>query len=169
MIAHDLERLQRITADLPHGTRLRLTLTGHARSDDFQAYGRQLTAASTAIDLLTDVTADPDPPWLETTNGIRFHALPEGDKLDRLVDALRPARTAVMPRLLPDHQALLEAMTLPAHRPTLHRPGLPVLPAGPVAMDRPGPGPATCSACTSSMGPFSRKSPKTRTSRRCRP
>lgn len=113
MITRDLERLQRITADLPQGTRLRLTLTGHARSDDFQAYGRQLTAASTAIDLLTDVTADPDPPWLETAGGIRFHALPEGDKLARLVDALKPpgGRDAC---LLPDHQALLEAMTLPA-------------------------------------------------------
>ena len=127
MIAHDLERLQRITADLPQGTRLRLTLSGHARSDDFQAYGRQLTAASTAIDLLTDVTADPEPPWLETTNGIRFHALPEGDKLDRLVDALRPpgGRDA---RPLPDHQTLLEAMTLPATVRLFIAPGCPFCP-----------------------------------------
>ena len=127
MIAHDLERLQRITADLPQGTRLRLTLTGHARSDNFQAYGRQLTAASTAIDLLTDITADPEPPWLETTGGIRFHALPEGDKLDHLVDALKPPddRDA---SLLPAHQALLEAMTLPATVRLFIAPGCPFCP-----------------------------------------
>jgi alkyl hydroperoxide reductase subunit AhpF len=127
MITHDLKRLQRITADLPHGTRLRLTLTGHARSDDFQAYGRQLTAASTAIDLLMDVTADPDPPWLETTSGIRFHALPESDKLDRLVDALKPPddRDA---SLLPDHRALLKDMTLPATVRLFIAPGCPFCP-----------------------------------------
>lgn len=127
MITRDLERLQRITADLPQGTRLRLTLTGHAQRDAFQAYGRQLTAVSTAIDLLTDVTADPEPPWLETTNGIRFHALPEGDKLDRLVDALKPpdGRDASP---LPGHQALLEDMTLPATVRLFIAPGCPFCP-----------------------------------------
>ena len=127
MITRDLERLQRITADLPQGTRLRLTLTGHAQRDAFQAYGRQLTAVSTAIDLLTDVTKDPEPPWLETTNGIRFHALPEGDKLDRLVDALKPpdGRDASP---LPGHQALLEDMTLPATVRLFIAPGCPFCP-----------------------------------------
>jgi hypothetical protein len=34
--------------------------------------------------------SDGGPPWLETEAGIRFHALPEGDKLDGLIAALRP-------------------------------------------------------------------------------
>ena len=88
MEPEDQKRLQQLAGDLPPNIRLRLALTRHALSDRFQDYGRQLHEALPGIDLVTAVENTPEPPWLETAAGIRFQALPEGDKIDSLVSAL---------------------------------------------------------------------------------
>lgn len=90
MKPEDRERLQQLALDLPTDIRLHLALTRHDLSDRFQAYGRQLQEAVPGMDLVTAVEDTWEPPWLKTAAGIRFQALPEGDKLDSLVDALRP-------------------------------------------------------------------------------
>jgi hypothetical protein len=88
MKPEDRERLQALAADLPPNIRLRLALTRHDLSDRFQAFGRQLHETLPGIDLVTIVENTSEAPWLETEAGIRFMALPEGDKLDSLIAAL---------------------------------------------------------------------------------
>ena len=127
MNANDVEQLRRLATDLPPGTRLRLTLTRHARSDEFQAFGRRLREVAPGIDILTDVSADPTPPWMETTAGIRFQTLPEGDKLGSFFDALKPLYGGDN-GLLPAHQELLTRMTLPAEIRLYIAPGCPFCP-----------------------------------------
>jgi hypothetical protein len=90
MRPEDRERLQQLAAGLPPNIRLRLTLTRHDLSDRFQAYCRQLQEAVPGMELITVMESDGSLPWLETDAGIRFHALPEGDKFDSLLEALRP-------------------------------------------------------------------------------
>ena len=127
MNANDVEQLRRLATDLPSGTKLRLTLTQHARSDAFQAFGRRLAEVVPGIDILTDITAEPTPPWMETVGGIRFHALPEGDKLDSFIDALKPLDGADA-GLRPAHHELLMHMTLPAEIRLYIAPGCPFCP-----------------------------------------
>jgi len=127
MYTDPMEHLRHLTMDLPPGTRLRLTLTRHVRSDEFKTFGRQLTNAAPGIDLLTDVTEDAEPPWMETTGGIRFYALPEGDKLSSFVKALKPLESGDT-RCRPDHQELLTQMTLPAEIRLYIAPGCPFCP-----------------------------------------
>ncbi len=122
-----VNQLQRIATDLPPGTRLQLTLTQHARSDAFQAFTHQLKTAVPAIAIQTDVTADPEPPWIETGNGIRFHALPEGDKLVSFIAALKPLDSTDA-GLRPEHHELLTQMTLPAEIRLYIAPGCPFCP-----------------------------------------
>lgn len=122
-----VDRLKRLATNLPPGTRLQLTLTRHARSDQFKAFGRQLTAVAPGIDIQTDVTAEPEPPWMETSSGIRFHALPEGDKLDGFVDALKPLDSTDA-GLRPEHHELLTHMTLPVEIRLYIAPGCPFCP-----------------------------------------
>ena len=90
MKPEDRERLQQLAKNLPTDIRVHLALTRHDLSDRFQAYARQLQEAVPGMDLVTSVEGTSEPPWLETAAGIRFHALPEGDKLDGLIAALRP-------------------------------------------------------------------------------
>lgn len=122
-----VDQLKRLATDLPPGTRLQLTLTQHTRSDAFQAFSHQLTAAVPAIAIHTDVTAEPEPPWIETKSGIRFHALPEGDKLDSFVNALKPIDDGDN-SLLPAHHELLTHMALPAEIRLYIAPGCPFCP-----------------------------------------
>lgn len=127
MNANDVEQLRRLATDLPSGTKLRLTLTRHARSDEFQAFGRRLAEVVPGIDILTDITAEPTPPWMETTGGIRFQALPEGDKLGSFVDALKPLDGGDN-GLRPAHHEWLTHMTLPAEIRLYIAPGCPFCP-----------------------------------------
>jgi len=90
MNPEDRKRMRQLAANLPPDIRLHLALTRHNLSDRFHAYGRQLQETVPGMDLVTAVEDTSEPPWLETTAGIRFHALPEGDKLGSLIDALRP-------------------------------------------------------------------------------
>jgi hypothetical protein len=123
----DLERLKDLAGDLPAGAVLRLNLTGHPASSRFEAYGRQLREALPAIDLLTDISSETDPPWLETAAGIRFEALPDGRKLDSLVAALKPTAPGESP--LPDaHAHLLARMALPVELRLFIAPGCPHCP-----------------------------------------
>lgn len=112
MRAEDRQRLKDLAVDLPANTRLRLVLTRHDLSGRFQAYGRALQEALPGIDLVPDVRNDPEPPWIETEAGIRFHALPEGDKLRGLVDALQPADRGNRD-LPPDQKEWLMRLPLP--------------------------------------------------------
>jgi len=112
MKQEDVDRLKKLAGDLPRGTRLRLTLTRHDLSDRFQAYGRKLKEALPGIDLVTDIRSESQPPWMETENGIRFHALPEGGKLDGLIESFLPAGDADA-GLTDDHRQWLTRMTLP--------------------------------------------------------
>jgi len=127
MNTSEMEQLQRLATELPPGTRLRLTLTRHARSDEFQAFARRLAEMAPGIDILTDVTAESTPPWMETTGGIRFLALPEGDKLDCFVDALKPLDGGDN-GLLPVHHEWLTHITLPAEIRLYIAPGCPFCP-----------------------------------------
>lgn len=127
MNTNDVEQLRRLATDLPPGTRLRLTLTRHARSDEFQAFGRRLAEVVPGIDILTDVTGDPTPPWMETTGGIRFQALPEGDKLGSFVDALKPLDDGAN-GFRPTHHEWLAHVTLPAEIRLYIAPGCPFCP-----------------------------------------
>jgi len=113
MKPEDRERLQQLAKNLPTDIRLHLTLTRHDLSERFQTYGRQLQDAVPGMDLVTAVENASEPPWMETAAGIRFHALPEGDKLDSLVNALRPpdGYDAALPAA---QRAWLERMPLPA-------------------------------------------------------
>jgi len=113
MKPEDRERLQQLAKNLPMDIRVHLALTRHDLSDRFQVYGRQLQEAVPRIDLVTAVENASEPPWLETAAGIRFHALPEGDKLDSLVDALRPpdGDDAAIPAA---QRTWLQQMPLPA-------------------------------------------------------
>jgi len=113
MKPEDRERLQQLAKNLPRDIRVHLALTRHDLSDRFQVYGRQLQEAVPRIDLVTAVENASEPPWLETAAGIRFHALPEGDKLDSLVDALQPpdGDDAAIPAA---QRAWLQQMPLPA-------------------------------------------------------
>ena len=112
MKPEDHDRLQALSADLPPNIRLRLVLTRHDLSDRFQDYGRQLHEALPGIDLVTVVEDTSEPPWLETAAGIRFQALPEGDKLDSLIAALFPPGQGEAP--VPEAQReWLEQISLP--------------------------------------------------------
>lgn len=122
-----VERMRHLTTDLPPGTRLHFTLTQHARSDEFKAFGRQLADGVPTIEILTDLTQDPTPPWMETAGGIRFHALPEGDKLNAFVDALQPLVDPDSFRR-PDHHELLTQMTRTAEIKLYIAPGCPFCP-----------------------------------------
>jgi hypothetical protein len=112
MKTEDRDRLKDLGAALPSGARLRLTLTRHDLSDRFQAYGRTLQEVLPGIDLVTDIRSDTAPPWMETGAGIRFQALPEDDKLDSLVDALRPSDQGAPP-IAAAHHEWLERLPLP--------------------------------------------------------
>jgi len=112
MNTEDRQRLKGLAVDLPANTRLRLVLTRHDLRDRFQAYGRALQEALPEIDLVPEVRRDPEPPWMETEAGICFHALPEGDKLAGLVDALLPPDKA-SPPIPPDQEEWLMRMSLP--------------------------------------------------------
>ena len=112
MKPEDRDRLQALRADLPPNIRLRLVLTRHDLSDRFQDYGRQLHEALPGIDLVTVVEDTSEPPRLETTAGIHFQALPEGDKLDSLIAALFPPGQGEAP--VPETQrGWLEQISLP--------------------------------------------------------
>ena len=112
MEPEDQKRMQQLAGDLPPNMRLRLTLTRHALSDRFQSYSRQLHEALPGIDLVTAVENTPEPPWLETAAGIRFQALPEGDKLDSLIAALGLPKPGEAP--IPEAQReWLEQISLP--------------------------------------------------------
>jgi hypothetical protein len=113
MKPEDRKRLQQLAADLPSDIRLRLVLTRHDLSDRFQTYGRQLQEAVPGMELVTVRESDGAPPWIETEAGIRFHALPEGEKLHSLMDALQPAD--IDDAAIPAAQvAWLQQMSLPA-------------------------------------------------------
>jgi hypothetical protein len=127
MQAEDKQRLKELTAALPPGSGLRLTLNKHAQREAFQAFGRDLQALAPGIDLLTEVTGEAEPPCLETTSGIRFQALPEGDKLDSFVDALRPAAPHDGDLPATQHD-LLRRMRLPAEVRLYIAPGCPFCP-----------------------------------------
>lgn len=122
-----VDRLKHLAAELPPGTRLQLTLTRHAHSDAFRAFGDQLAVVAPGIDIRTDVTPDLEPPWMETSDGIRFHALPQGDKLDSFVGALKPL-AGVDTDLRQAHHELLTQMTLPAEIRLYIAPGCPFCP-----------------------------------------
>lgn len=112
MKPEDRERMRQLAANRPPDIRLHLVLTRHDLSDRFHAYGRQLQEAVPGMDLVTAVEDTSEPPWLETAAGIRFHALPEGDKLGSLIDALRPPDGD--DAALPDAQRMwLQQMPLP--------------------------------------------------------
>lgn len=127
MISEDQQRLQRLAADLPAGTRLQLTLTRHAQSAAFEDFGRQVQALAPGIDLVMERDAAESPPWMETGNGIRFHAIPEGDKLDSFVDSLTPPDQSA-DRVSPRQQDLLQRMPLPAAVRLYIAPGCPHCP-----------------------------------------
>jgi hypothetical protein len=127
MPPEDERRRRRRIAALPSGTRLQLTLTRHPQSDAFQDYGRRLKALAPGIDLVTEMAGEEAPPWMETADGIRFHALPEGDKLDSLTKALAASGT-VADDLSPAHGALLDRMPLPAAVRLFIAPGCPHCP-----------------------------------------
>jgi hypothetical protein len=127
MTSEDQLRLQQLAADLPAGTRLHLTLTRHAHSAAFETYGRQLQALAPDIDLVPDRDGAEGPPWMESRNGIRFHALPEGDKLESFVRALTPPGDTAA-RLPQQQQDLLERMPLPATVRLFIAPGCPHCP-----------------------------------------
>jgi len=123
----DLERLRQLAKKLPPDVRLRITLTRHETSDAFQAFGRQIKAAAPGIDLLTDITGETDPPWMETAGGIRFQALPSGNKLDSLMDALKPFRREEAD-LSPAHRDFLDRMALPVEVRLFIAPACPFCP-----------------------------------------
>jgi hypothetical protein len=127
MKPEDHERLQALGADLPPNIRLRLVLTRHDLSDRFQDYGRQLHEALPGIDLVTVVEDISEPPWLETAAGIRFQALPEGDKLDSLIAALFPPGQDEAP--IPEmRRKWLEQMALPVEIRLFIAPACPFCP-----------------------------------------
>ena len=123
----DRKRLESLAAALPPATKLRLTLNKHDQRDRFQAFGQTLKEAAPAIDLLTEITGDLEPPWMETPDGIRFLALPEGDKVASFVEALRPAGGG-NEELPAKQRELLEAMPLPAEVRLFIAPGCPHCP-----------------------------------------
>ena len=127
MTPEDQERLQRLGATLPRGTRLHLALTRHARSSAFEDFGRQLQALVPAVDVVPETLNEAQAPWMETASGVRFHALPEGDKLDHLVQALAPGHGADPP-LASTHRDLLDRMPLPATVRLYIAPGCPHCP-----------------------------------------
>lgn len=112
MNAEDKHRLKRLTADLPSGTLLRLSLSGHPHSHAFQNFGWQLKTIAPGIHLPTEISDGPEPPWMETDHGVRLHALPERGKLDSFVEALTPfsSRDAALPAA---HRDLLARVRLP--------------------------------------------------------
>jgi len=127
MNTEDRQRLKGLAADLPANTRLRLVLTRHALRDRVQTYGRALQEALPEIDLVPDIRRDPAPPWMETEAGIRFHALPEGDKLAGLVEALRPPGQ-VGPHIPPDQGEWLMRLPLPVEISLYIAPACPFCP-----------------------------------------
>ena len=122
MKPEDKKRLESLTAGLPPATGLRLKLSRHAQREAFQDFGRHLKEVAPGIDLLTEVTGEVEPPWMETVTGIRFQALPEGDKLESFVEALKPAddRDGKLPATQLD---LLKRMALPAEARLYIAPG----------------------------------------------
>ena len=123
----DWERLKSLSDELPAGAGLRITLTRHPASDQFEAFGRQIKAAIPDLDLLTEISGEPDPPWMETAAGIRFQALPEGRKLDSLLAALKPVEPDET-RLPEAHVDLLARMALPVELRLFIAPGCPHCP-----------------------------------------
>lgn len=127
MDIEDRHQLKRLAADLPARTRLRLVLTRHAESDRFQGYGRALQETLPAIDLVPEVRSDSGPPWMETEAGIRFQALPGGNKLAGFADALRPPGLP-HPSIPQDQQEWLDRLALPMEIRLYIAPGCPFCP-----------------------------------------
>lgn len=127
MTPEDQARLQRLCAPVPLGTRLRLNLTRHEHSPAFQDFGRRLQALAPHIDLVTDINSEAAAPWMETPSGVRFHALPQDDKLDSFAKALVPRGAGDTP-ISEAHRALLERIPLPASVRLFIAPGCPHCP-----------------------------------------
>ena len=127
MTSEDQERFLQLAAALPQDTRLRLSLTRHERNAAFEDFGRRLGKHVPAVDLVVETEDGVEPPWMETTSGIRFYALPQGDKLDSLIEALAPSR-GMGPSLPSAHRDLLDRMPLPAAVRLYIAPGCPHCP-----------------------------------------